>query len=196
MRKLIFEEFVSLDGLAADENGSTAFFESDTLNKHADEEQLEWLDTIDTILLGANTYKMFVQFWPTDQSKEELVADKLNTLPKIVFSKSLKEVPWGEYQPAKLVDTDAAEAVRKLKNEKGKDMVLWGSISLAQSLMKVDLIDEYRIRIVPVVLGKGRPLFGGSDLMHFQLDEVKKYESGLLFLTYRRKTSVGQESFS
>ncbi|MCG2618141.1 dihydrofolate reductase family protein [Terrimonas sp. NA20] len=192
MRKLIFEEFISLDGLAADENGSTSFFESATLNKHSDEEQLKWLDTIDTILLGANTYEMFVQFWPTDQSKGELVADKLNTLPKLVFSKRLKEAPWGNYEPAQLVDTDAAETVRKLKLENGKDMVLWGSISLAQSLMKADLIDEYRIRIVPVVLGKGRPLFENSDVMDFQLDEVKKYESGLLLLKYRRKASVGQ----
>src|SRR6478736_6584458 len=136
MRKLIFQQWLSMDGMAADKNNSPAFLESTTLNKYSDLDQLAWLDTIDTILLGAVTYKLFVDFWPTATNDQEVIADKLNSIPKVIFSRTLKEAPWGKWPAAKLISTDAVQAVRELKNMKGKDMVLWGSISLSQDLMK------------------------------------------------------------
>ena len=89
MRKLIFQEWLSMDAYAADKNGSVTFIESTTLNKYSDLDQLRWLDTIDTILLGANTYQLFIEFWPTATNDQEVIADKLNSIPKIVFSKNL-----------------------------------------------------------------------------------------------------------
>lgn len=153
MRQLIFQEFFSLDGYAADRNQSTSFFESPVYSEESDQDLLDEMERFDTILLGANTYKMFVEFWPTATNSEQIVADKLNSIPKVVFSKTLQSAPWGKWQPAEIISGDAVKAVTEMKKRPGKDMVLWGSISLAQDLMKANLIDEYQFRIVPVLLG-------------------------------------------
>ena len=187
MRKLIFQEWLSMDGYAADANDTVTFIESTTLNKYSDLEQLEWLDTIGTIILGANTYRLFVEFWPTATNDDEIIADKLNSIPKIVFSKSLKKAPWGKYPDAEIIRTDVVEAVKELKQKDGKDIVLWGSISLSQPLMKANLIDEYHLRIVPVALGSGRPLFESTGKLDFELYHSKQYESGLMLLQYHQK---------
>jgi len=187
MRKVILQEFTTIDGLAADNKDELGFIESLMGDKHniVDKDLLTFLDTIDTILLGANTYKMFVEFWPTATTDEEIIADKLNATPKIVFSKTLDTAPWGKWEAAKIVNTDAADAIRRLKQEKGKDIVLWGSISLARSLMKEGVIDEYQLRVCPVALGKGRPLFPeGISTLNMQLLETKTYYNGVVFLRY------------
>src|SRR5260221_13098464 len=100
MRKVIFQEWLSMDGYAADQNNSPAFLESVTLNKYSDLDQLAFLETIDTILLGANTYKLFVDFWPTATNEQEVIADKLNSIPKIIFSGRLDKAPWGKWPEA------------------------------------------------------------------------------------------------
>jgi len=188
MRKVIFQEWLSMDGYAADKNNSPAFLESVTLNKYSDLDQLAFLESIDTILLGANTYKLFVDFWPTATNEQEVIADKLNSIPKIIFSSTLGKAPWGKWPDARVIDTDAGKVVRELKMQNGKDMVLWGSISLAQSLMKEDLIDEYHFRICPLVLGSGRPMFESTGPLDFELFGTKRYESGLMLLQYRQRT--------
>ncbi|MBC7827390.1 MAG: dihydrofolate reductase family protein [Chitinophagaceae bacterium] len=187
MRKLIFQEFLSLDGYAADKDHSTKFFESPEFSENSDEDLLAEMDRFDTILLGANTYKMFVDFWPEADSGDQIVADKLNSIPKIVFSNSLKEAPWGKWSPATVVGGDAVTIIKKLKKEEGRDLVLWGSISLAQDLMKANLIDEYQLRIVPVILGGGTLLFGERDQMDLRMTKSKSYPSGLLLVHYHAK---------
>ena len=187
MRQLIFQEFLSLDGYAADKDNSTKFFEGPEFSEESDEDLLAEMHRFDTILLGANTYKMFVDFWPTADSKEQIVADKLNSIPKIVFSKTLTDAPWGKWPPATVVSDDAVTSIKKLKKEPGKDMVLWGSISLAQDLMKANIIDEYQLRIVPVILGKGTRLFGERNELLVELTKTKPYSSGLLLAHYRPK---------
>src|SRR4029078_11049034 len=97
------------------------------------------METIDTILLGANTYRLFIEFWPAATTDQEIIADKLNSIPKIVFSRTLKKAPWGKYPDAEISD-DAIKTIKELKKKSGKDMVLWGSISVAQQLMKENLI--------------------------------------------------------
>jgi dihydrofolate reductase len=187
MRKLIFQEFLSLDGYAADKDHSTAFFESPVYAKDSDDDLLAEMNRFDTILLGANTYKLFVDFWPSATNGEQIVADKLNSIPKIVFSRTLKEAPWGKWKPAKIESGDAVEAVKQLKKQTGKDMVLWGSISLAQDLMKANLIDEYQLRVVPVLLGDGTRLFEKRDELNLELAKTKSYDSGLLLVHYKPK---------
>ncbi|WP_153800316.1 dihydrofolate reductase family protein [Foetidibacter luteolus] len=187
MRKLIFQQWLSLDGYAADADNSVTFIESTTLNKYSDLDQLAWLDSIDTILLGANTYRLFVDFWPTATTNDEVIADKLNSIPKIVFSATMQQAPWGNWPPATVIEGNAVEAVHKLKQQPGKNLVLWGSISLAQDFMKANLIDEYHFRIVPVALGKGRPMFESTGLLNFELFHSRQYESGLMLLQYRQR---------
>jgi dihydrofolate reductase len=191
MRKLILEEWVSLDGYAADKNGELNFFPSTEENKYSDSDQLAFLESIDTILLGRATYELFAGFWPTASTDKEIIADRLNSLPKLVFSNSLTEAPWGNWPAARVVRGDAVTAVEKMKADAGKDMVLWGSISLAQSLIRADLIDEYHIQVCPTFLGSGRPLF--PDLEGYgklKLVDTRKYDTGVMFLKYRPGTRL------
>lgn len=163
MRKLILEEWVSLDGYVADRNGQLDFFTSLTpeQNKYSGADQLRFLETIDTILLGRITYELFADFWPTATT-------------------------WGEWPEAEVVSGDAVEAIRKLKLLPGKDMVMWGSISLAQSLMKENLIDEYHIQLCPVLTGGGRTLFTPQlNPAQLNLLEVRHYTAGTVFLNYQ-----------
>lgn len=185
MRKLILQEFVSVDGYAADSNGKTTFFESLNGNggSEVDDDLLHFITTIDTILLGANTYRMFVEYWPTATIDQERVADALNQTPKVVFSSTLEEALWGKWEPARLVKTSASEEVKKLKQQPGKDLVIWGSVSLAQSLLADGLIDEIQLRVCPTALGRGLPLFAG--VLPLQLMETKVYPSvGLVLARY------------
>ena len=185
MRKLILQEWLTIDGFATDRNGMIDFVTSPELNKDSDEDLLQFMETIDTILLGAVTYKLFVDFWPAATTETEIIADKLNSTEKIVFSNSLTRAPWGKWPDAIIVKTDAPKEIYKLKSQAGKNMVLWGSISLAQSLIKENLVDEYHLRISPVALGMGRSLFPATmDPLNLELVEVKSYSSGLILLHY------------
>lgn len=186
MRKLIAEEWISLDGYAADRNGTTDFFPATDQNRFSDEDQLKFMETIDTILLGRKTYELFVDFWPTEKSSNEIIADRLNEIRKRVFSNTLKKAPWGKYPDATVMSGDAVDAIRKLKQESGKNIVLWGSISLMQALMKANLIDEYHVQIIPTRLGAGRLLFPADDqTQQLKLIGSKLYDAtGVMLLKY------------
>lgn len=187
MRKLILEEWVSLDGYIADKDGQLDFFTNLTpeQNKYSDSDQLKFLETIDTILLGRKTYDLFVEFWPTATADKEVIADKLNKTKKITFSNTIAKAPWGKWPEAEIITGEATDAIKKLKLLPGKNMVMWGSISLAQSLMKENLIDEYHLQLCPVLLGGGRSLFPGDmNLEQLKLLEVRQYNTGTVFLNY------------
>ncbi len=161
MRKVIVQEFVSIDGLAAGPNDSVDFIPASTQGDSSfGREQLALMDRVDTLLLGRVTYGMFAGFWPNvTEGEEKEFADKFNGVPKIVFSKTLKQAPWGKWNEAKIVRGSAVEEVARLKQQPGKDMLVSGSISIAQSLIEKNLVDEYRLVLCPVMLGSGRPLF-------------------------------------
>ena len=187
MRKLILEEWVSLDGYVTDKNGQLDFFTNLTpeQNKYSDSDQLKFLETIDTILLGRKTYELFVDFWPGATTDVEVIADKLNETKKIVFSNTITNAPWGQWAEAAIITGEATAEIKNLKLLPGKNMVMWGSVSLAQSLMKENLIDEYHIQLCPVLTGGGRNLF--HQKMNFDrlnLLEVREYNTGTVFLNY------------
>ncbi|GAB3331685.1 dihydrofolate reductase family protein [Larkinella ripae] len=185
MRNVILQEWVTVDGFAAGPQGEIDFFTAPELSTESDEDILAFMEGIDTILLGATTYREFVEYWPKATTDTEVIADRLNTTPKLVFSKTLERAPWGTWPEATVIKTEAAEAVRALKQQTGKNMVLWGSIALAQHLIKAGLIDEYQLRICPSALGQGKPLFP-ADLARPNLKhlETKTYASGLVLLRY------------
>src|SRR5215216_4446543 len=180
MRKLILEEWMSLDGYVTDKNGQLDFFTNLTpeQNKYSDSDQLKFLKTIDTILLGRKTYELFVDFWPEATTDKEVIADKLNETKKIIFSNTLTQAPWGKWPEAEIINGEATAAIKKLKSLPGKNMVMRGSISLAQAMMTENLIDEYHIQLCPVITGGGRSLFSEINFKKLKLTEIRQYDTG------------------
>lgn len=184
MRKVIVQELVTVDGFAAGMNGELDFFEAVADYSEVDRDNLHILENVDTIVLGASTYRMFVEYWPT--AEDEPAAEPVNTLPKIVFSSTLDRAPWGQWEDAKLVRGDATDEISALKRQPGEDIMVWGSLSLAQSLIRAGLVDEIQLRVCPIVLGKGRRLFADDmDSYGLELLEAKPYQSGIVSLIYR-----------
>ena len=188
MRRLILEEWISLDGFAADREGTLDFFPEGEEDRFSDRDQLEFLESVDTILLGRRTYELFVDFWPTATTDEGIIADRLNELPKLVFSTTLREAPWGAWPPARVVNGDAVDEIRRMKEQDGGHMVVWGSLSLAQSLIEADLVDEYHFQLCPTVVGGGQPLFPAlPSYANLHRVNVRTYDTGVVFLHYEPK---------
>jgi len=158
-RKLILEEWLSADGHVADKAGKLDFFTTHVLDSYTTAHRMEMLDSIDTILFGRKTYEFFSVLWPERPADKGTLAGKINPAAKVVFSGSLQKAPWGQWPEATIEAGDPAGALEKLKSQPGKNMVLWGSISLAQTFIAKNLVDEYHLHICPTITGGGRKLF-------------------------------------
>jgi dihydrofolate reductase len=185
MRKLVIEEWISLDGHVADGLARLDFFTGLVRETYTDDHRTQFLETIDCLLMGRKTYELFAALWPDRPVENDLLAAKINHTEKIVLSGTLVNAPWGIWQPALVEPGDAVEVVTALKKQQRKNIVLWGSISLAQILMKEKLADEFHLHICPTITGGGRKLFpedmASSSL---QLIETKQYKTGIVFLRY------------
>lgn len=191
MRKVVVQEFVTLNGLAAGPHGTIDFVPASTQGDQAfGRDQLAFIDTIDTILLGRVTYRMLADYWPhVTAGAEKLFADRVNATPKVVFSRTLERAPWGVWDEARIVNGTPADEVATLKHQSGKDIAIWGSISLVQCLIKEGLVDEYRLVVCPVVLGSGRPLFNdGIMSIGMKLMRANTLDRGAVALMYARDT--------
>jgi dihydrofolate reductase len=185
MARIVVTEFVSLDGVMEDPGGAEDFeyggwtFEID--RGEGDKFKLDETFASDALLLGRVTYEGFAEAWP---SREGEFADKFNTMPKYVVSSTLKEPEW---QNTTVLGGDAVEAVSKLKREQDGEIVVHGSARLAQTLLEHDLVDELRLMVFPVVLGRGRRLFGEtSDKKRLRLVESRTVGDGVAILIYGR----------
>ena len=179
MRKIIVSEMVTVDGFFAGSNGELDWFiQSEELDAYA----MDLLESSDTILYGRKTYEMMAGFWPSAPGN---FAARTNKLPKLVFSKTLQETPWGEWNNAKPIPGDLAKEVRRLKQQPGQAIVLYGSGSLVSQLTHMSLINEYRLMVCPVVLGTGRSLFQGASKALLTLVETKKFGSDIVLLRYQ-----------
>lgn len=186
MRKLILEEWLSLDGHVADKQESLDFFASRVRDTFRNPQRLNFLKTIDTLLFGRKTYEQFAALWPHRPIENDALAEKINRTPKIVFSTTLADAPWGKWPKAGIESGDVLTVVKQLKSAQGADMVLWGSVSLVQALMKDNLIDEYRLHLCPVLTGGGRKLFPDNfNPLNLNLLEAKPEDAGALFLHYQ-----------
>jgi dihydrofolate reductase len=146
----------------------------------------------DALVLGRRTYEIFASYWP-NQPEDNPVAAKLNSVPKYVASRSLDEVTW---QNSKLLEGDAAEAVAKLKDELDGEIQVTGSANLLQSLIKADLVDAYQLWVFPLVLGKGKCLFGdGAIPGAFKLVDQQTSSTGVSIQTYERAGEIEYGSF-
>jgi dihydrofolate reductase len=186
MRRLIVQEFVTVDGRAAGPEGQVDFIPAATrADSGVAESQMRFMDTIDTIVLGRSTYEMFAGYWPTATGDEEAFAEKINATPKVVFSKTLDRAPWGSWEEARITRDDPREEIPRLREREGKDLVVWGSLTLVHSLTEAGLVDEYQLWLLPVVLGGGRPLFAeGVGSIAMELLEAKTSDKGATLLRY------------
>jgi dihydrofolate reductase len=182
MRKIIVSNLVSLDGFFEGPNREIDWF---VVEEEFFEYAKELLRSVDTILFGRITYEGMASYWPTlaAADNDPTITHKMNNLSKVIFSKTLSEVEWNN---SKLVKGNIAEEIRKMKEEPGKDMVIFGSGSIVSALTRLGLIDEYRIIVNPVILGKGNPLFKGlQDKLNLELLKTQKLKSGVVIFYYQ-----------
>lgn len=157
MGQLVVQEFVTADGFAANTNNEFNAYEMlEGGTTEFDRSQLAWLDTVDALVLGAATYRLFVEFWPTAASDAEIIAPALNGLRRFVFSRSLRNAPWGELPAATIESGDAVEAIRRIKREVEGTIVLWGSLRLSEAFFAAGEVDAVRLVVMPIAIGAGR----------------------------------------
>ncbi len=181
MRNLLMFNLVSLDGYFEGPDHDISWHNVDAeFNDYA----ADMLDSVDTLLFGRVTYDLMAGFWPTAEARKNdpLIAERMNSLSKVVFSRTLKSAEWNN---TRLVKDDIEGELRKLKQRSGKDLVLLGSGSIVSQFSQHGLIDEYRIMVNPVVLGKGTPLFTGiTDKLSLKLQKTRPFRSGNVLLYY------------
>jgi dihydrofolate reductase len=179
---------VSVDGYFSGPNGDISWAHEASRNDN------EWTSFVaenskgDAMLLfGRVTYEMMVAYWPTPAAakNDPIVAEGMNHLPKIVFSRTLDKPTW---ENTRVVNGDPAAEVRKLKQGSGKDMVILGSGSIVSQLTGARLIDEYQIVVMPIVIGKGRTMFEGIDgRVPLKRTKVRTFGNGNVFVCYEPK---------
>lgn len=177
-RTLAATLFMTLDGVVeAPDKWSFPFWSDETGKFKSDE-----LRATDALLLGRVTYEGFAAAWP-GRKDEEGFADRFNSMPKYVASKTLKKLEWNN---SHLIKGDLAAEVSKLKQQPGRDVVIHGSPTLIRSLLPHDLIDEYRLLVYPIVLGRGKRLFDEASQAKLKLAESETFSKGVVKLVYRR----------
>lgn len=185
MPKLIVFNHVSLDGYFTDANGDMSFARKDN-------QDAEWSAFVASnasgggmLLFGRITYELMASFWPTPFAAESMpvVAERMNNLPKVVFSRTLDKASWNN---TKLVKDDMTGEIRKMKKEPGEDMAILGSGSIVSQLAQHGLIDEYQIVMNPVALGKGRTMFDGlKEKLPLKLTKTRTFANGNVLLCYQ-----------
>jgi dihydrofolate reductase len=181
MRKLVLSMGVSLDGLVARPGrhgaGGWGLPPEDRALK---QRKLAWMQNVGLHLMGRNAYEEMAEFWP---ASDDAYAAPMNEIPKVVFSRTLGRAEWAD---SRIARGDLAEEIAALKGEPGKDMLAWGGAAFAQSLSRLGLVDEYRLILQPVALGRGLPLF--KDLtapLRLELVEAQTYPTGAALHLYR-----------
>lgn len=174
---------LSLDGCYADARSDMSWAHTQ------DPEQAEFTSSNakggGAMVFGRITYDMMKAFWPTPAAAEMMpdVAAQMNALPKIVFSRTLKSADWNN---TRVVNADPAGELRRLKSEKGPDMVILGSGTIVAQAATAGLLDELQVMLVPVTLGAGKRLFDGIPRsIAWKREEVRQFSNGNVFLRYR-----------
>ena len=202
MRKLVVLSFITLDGVmqapgGPEEDPTGGFthggwsvgYWDDFLGNVMAEQMSEPFD----LLLGRKTYEIFAAHWPYVKGDDPFAA-RINNAKKYVVSKTLSVVDWSN---ATLIKGDVVSEIKKLKEQNGPELQVHGSGDLIQMLLKHDLIDEFRLKIYPVALGKGKRLFAeGTIPASFKLLDSKISTNGVIIATYERAGEVKTGSFA
>ena len=184
MRKLTVFNSTSLDGYFADARSDMSFAH----NAHPDREWDAFGEGNASggggLVFGRITYELMASFWPTPQAAQQMpaVAERMNSLSKVVFSRTLQRVTWNN---TRLAQGSLVDEIRRLKGEPGGDLAILGSGSLVAQLTQHRLIDEYQIVVIPVALGQGRTLFAGvGEPVSLRLVRTRAFSNGNVLLCY------------
>ncbi|WP_091068147.1 dihydrofolate reductase family protein [Paenibacillus sp. NFR01] len=184
MRKLVLFMHVSLDGYASDSNGGLDWIPyNEELEKYAEEVVSE----VGVPVYGRTTYRMMESYWPTmlddpKASKHDIEhAQWLQEVKKVVISATMDKAEWNN---AVLIKDNIAEEIHALKEQPGKDLVIFGSPGAAKTLLELGLIDEFWLTICPVVLGDGKSAFDGSEKIKLKLLSSRTLQSGIIAARY------------
>ncbi len=182
MRKVILFNLMTLDGYFEGPNHNIDWHHVDAeFNEFA----IEQVSSTDGLIFGRVTYELMATYWPTPEAiqSDPIIADWMNKLPKYVFSRTLERVEWTN---SRLVTGDAVVELRQIKSQPGRDLFIFGSADLSTTLIQNDLIDEYRVIINPLLLGKGTPLFKGlKDPISLQHIKTRMFRNGNVLLYYQ-----------
>ena len=197
MRKLVVNTFMSLDGVmqspgGPDEDPTGGFAYGGWGANYVDDEMMGRVSESGPyeLLLGRGTYEIFAAHWPYDEGP---IADQLNSTRKHVASRTLDSVDWNN---STLITGDVAEYVAELKRQDGPEIQVHGSVGLIQTLLEHDLIDEYRLWIFPLVLGKGKRFFGAGTIPGgMKLVDSAVSKTGVTINTYERAGDIDLGSF-
>lgn len=185
MSKLIVSMMTSIDGFIEGPDRALDWtIESPDFNAYCD----DMLNNADTMLFGRVSYDMMVRYWPAAEAKpkdewERVFARRMNTLPKIVVSRSLARAEWNN---TRVVSDRLEEEIRALKQRAVKDCFVFGGAGIISTMRQLRLVDEYRVIVHPVVLGRGMPLFTDVE-ERFGLQPLgsQRFDSGVVVLYYR-----------
>jgi dihydrofolate reductase len=181
MRKLVVFDNVTLDGFFAGVNGDISWFKRDA---RTSEFALKMAQSGSTLIFGRVTYQLMASYWPTPLAlqNDPVMAEAMNSLPKIVFSHALDKADWSN---TRLVKTDMLAEIRKLKQQSGKNMAILGSGTIVSQLARQQLIDEYQFMVNPVAIGKGKTLFEAIEgRLTLKLTDVQTSAGGNVLLSY------------
>jgi dihydrofolate reductase len=194
MRKVVVTEYLTLDGVMQDPGGIGEFEKGGWSNSFFNDDLATWqteqLFASDALLLGRVTYEGFAAVWPSMEETEGKFAVRMNHLPKFVASRSLQApLEWN----ATLLEGDPADAVAKLKQQPGQDILIYGSGELVNTLLRHNLIDQFQLIIFPVAVGEGKRLFrDGGEQIALRLTDVKTTKIGVVMLTYLSEGTNGE----
>lgn len=182
MKNVVLFNLITLDGFFAGPNGEIDWHRvDDEFNDFA----IEQLNNASRLIFGRVTYQMMASYWPTPSALKDdpIVANKMNSISKIVVSRTLKSADWSN---TRLVNGNLAGEIAELKRQPGGDLFVFGSGDLAATMIEQGLIDQYRLLVNPVVLGSGMPMFKGiHQPLHFKLASTRSFRNGNVLLIYQ-----------
>lgn len=161
-----------------------------TSDEHMNHDANELLRTADTILLGRIAYQAFVAYWPFADTNASTtggqIARQINEATKVVFSRTLESVTWGTWNNARLIKEHVGETIADMKAQSGKNLLLYAGATIASTFIQQGFVDEYRLRVHPVVLGSGKPLFKDTGAsIPLTLVQTISYHNGVVLLHYQ-----------
>ncbi len=183
MSKLIMWNIITLDGYFEGEKPWDLSFHDTIWGPELEKFCIQQLESADALIFGRLTYEGMAAYWKNADSENSVITRLMNSIPKFVFSRTLKSVDWNN---STLVQENASAEISKLKKNEKRDLYIFGSADLSETFINDNQIDEYRIGIAPLILGRGRPLFRNKGVAPSKLSLIsaRQLSNGGALLMY------------